>query len=289
MKVVAGSRSRRLSRELARVLGVKLVEVDAHPFPDGEKYVRLLDGVEGEDVVLVQTTRPDDAIVELFLLQDAVREAGAESVITVVPYYGYGRQDKRFNEGEAISARALARRIQLDSDGFITVDIHSEHILGWFSIPSVEVSGAPAVAEYLKGLDVDVVVAPDRGSLHRAGAVAEKLGVEFDFLEKRRIDERTVEITPKELDVEGKKVAIVDDIISTGGTVIEATRQMKAAGVAAVYAVCTHGIFAANALERMAGLVDWVASSDTIESEKTAFTVADLIAEGISLLQEQLR
>ncbi|MBI4416996.1 MAG: ribose-phosphate diphosphokinase, partial [Euryarchaeota archaeon] len=168
MKVVAGSASLPLGKELARVLRANLVEVafEKHPggFPDDERYVRLLAAVEGEHVVLVQSTHPDPIVVELFLLQDAIAEAGAKRISLVVPYYGYGRQDKRFEVGEPVSARALAKRLQMQAGEVVTVSVHELGVLRFFDIPARDVSGMPAVARYLRDRDVDVVLAPDENA-----------------------------------------------------------------------------------------------------------------------------
>lgn len=229
MKVVAGSASLALGKQLAVELHASVVDVsfEKHPggFPDGERYVRLLAPVAEDHVVLVQSTQPDAKIVELFLLQDAVAEAGARRISLVIPYFGYGRQDKKFEDGEPVSARAVARRLQLHADAVCTVSVHNPQVLSYFDVPAKDVSGMPAVARYLKGRDVDVVLAPDDNASRFAREVAGVLGTDWDFLEKRRIDSYTVEVTPKAMDVKGRSVAIVDDVISTGTTIATAARR----------------------------------------------------------------
>src|SRR5438309_7000261 len=223
MKVVGGSASVPLARGIAKEVRAGFVDVafEKHPggFPDGERYVRLLGPVSGEHVVLVQTTHPSPMIVEVFLLADAIRDAGARRITAVVPYFGYGRQDKRFLEGEAVSAKTIAKHIAVDCDELLTMAIHNPGILQTFPLPSREVSGMPAIGRYLKSAKVDMLLAPDRNAIRLAKEASAITDVPFDALEKERIDSYTVKIKPKALSVRGKAVAIVDDVISTGGTI----------------------------------------------------------------------
>jgi len=281
MIVVSGSASRSLSKTLSDEMGVSLAKVGSKRFPDDEGYVRILDALDGEEVVLVQTSYPDEKIVELFLLQDAIREFKVKKIITVIPYYGYARQDKKFNTGEPISARILAKHIQLSTDSIITVDIHKESILDWFDIPAKNISGMPQIGAYLKNLKPEIIIAPDKGAQNLAKKVAEVIGCSWDYLEKTRIDGEHVEMKAKNLSVSGKNVAIVDDIIATGGTIVKATEHLKSQGAKKVYAACTHGLFAKNALSRLQGVCDKVISTDTIENETSVVSVAKEVALAI--------
>src|SRR2546429_4262113 len=223
MRVVSGSASISLAKGIARELKAAFVDVafEKHSggFPDSERYVRLLGPVGGEHVILVQTTHPDAMVVEFLMLADAIRDAGARRLTAVVPYFGYGRQDKRFLEGEAVSAKTIAKHIALDCDELLTMAIPANpEILETFPLPAHDVSGMPAIGRYLKSAKVDVLLAPDQGALRLAKEASSVAGVPFDFLVKKRIDSYTVKIEPKALDVRGKSVGIVDDVISTGGT-----------------------------------------------------------------------
>jgi ribose-phosphate pyrophosphokinase len=279
MKIIGGSASKILAEELARVSGSDLVKTEFKRFPDGEGYARILDDLTGEKVVLVQTTLPDPNIVELFLWQDAVNDFEIESLVTVTPYFGYGRQDKAFETGEAISARAIAERIELFTDEVIMVDIHNPQVLDYFDKQVTHLTAAPAFARFLDG-KVDVVLSPDHGRVEMAKDVSEVLGTETDFLEKTRLDAQTVVIKPKSLPVNGKRVAIVDDIISTGGTLGLATKQLKEQGAASIIALCTHGLFINDAMDKLYNC-DEVVSTDTIESDASKISVAEEIADAI--------
>ncbi len=279
MYVVGGSASQRLSVELAKVLKAKLAKVEIKRFPDDECYVRIDEELEGEDVFLVQTTWPDKNIVELFLLQDAIREFDVSSLTTVVPYFGYARQDKQFKTGEPISARAIARLIQSNTDEFITVDIHAPSVIDWFNGVSAKNAHAyPEIGKFLKAKGTEVVLSPDEGRWDNAKRIADVMNCEADYLVKERLDGETVTMTPKSLDVKGKKVAIVDDIISTGGTIVKAAEQLKKQGAAHIVAACTHGVFARDAVPKLKRCCDEIYSTDTIENPTTTISVAPQIA-----------
>ena len=289
MKLAGGSASVSLARGIGRELGAVHVDVAfaKHPggFPDGERYVRLLGPVAGEHVVLVQTTHPDPMIVEFFLLADAIRDAGARRLTAVVPYFGYGRQDKRFLEGEAVSAKTIAKHIAVDCDELLTMAIPANpEILKTFPLPTREVSGMPAIGRYLKSAKVDVLLAPDQGALRLAKEASAVAGVPFDFLVKKRIDSYTVKIEPKALDVRGKSVGIVDDVISTGGTIATAAKELKAQGARRVIAACVHGLFVGPAEANLKVCEDVIAT-DTVLSPHTKVSVAPEFAAAIRALK----
>ena len=288
MKVVGGSASVPLARGIAKEVRAGFVDValEKHPggFPDGERYVRLLGPVAGEHVVLVQTTHPDPMIVELLLLADAIRDAGARRITAVVPYFGYGRQDKRFLDGEPISAKTIAKHIAVDCNELLTMAIPANpEILRTFPLPTREVSGMPAIGRYLKSAKVDVLLAPDEGALRLAKEASAVAGVPFDFLVKERIDSYTVKIEPKALAVKGKSVGIVDDVISTGGTIATAAQELRAQGARRVIAACVHGLFVGKAEANLKACDDVIAT-DTVLSPHTKVSVAPEFATAIRAL-----
>jgi len=280
MKLIAGSASQQLANNLASSLQKSLIKTKIERFPDGELYVRILDNIKNEEVSVIQTTYPDEHIIELFLLLDAVKRAGAKKITTIIPYFGYARQDKQFKEGEPISAAALARIISSLSDLVITVDPHKEYILDFFSIPAKSVSAVPSLSSYIKNKHIDFVLAPDHGALNRAKNTAKILQCDVDYLEKTRIDGNTISITPKKLDAKGKTVVIIDDIISTGGTMAEAIKQLRNQEVKKVYVACTHGLFADKAIEKLhkAGC-DEIITTDTIQTQFSKVSVASVLIE----------
>jgi len=282
MIVIGGSSSSKLSASLANELKATLAKTDIMRFPDGEGYVRILDQLDGQEVVLVSNTFPDDKIVETMLLCDAIEEFQYEKFTLVIPYFGYSRQDKKFNPGEPISARAMVRALEVYPDKVLTVDIHADSTVEWFeTCEAANVSGSTEIANKLKEIGVDFIVSPDEGRIRTAQLVSKGVGVPSDYLVKERIDGNIVKIEPKSIDVAGKRVAIVDDIISTGGTVIKASNELKKLGAQTVIAACTHGLFANNALSRLGMCCDNVISSDTIENQTTSFSVAPAIARAL--------
>lgn len=283
MYIIAGNASRSIAEDLSKILKSPLAKTITKRFPDQELYVRLLDDLEGEEVVIVQTTYPDPNIIELFLLQNAAIEAEVEMITTVIPYFGYARQDTMFKKGESISAKALAKLISINSDRVVTVDPHKEYILDFFETEADSCSAVDNIAEYFKTKDLDLILAPDKGALERAKKASKIIACDYDYMEKTRIDGKTVEIKPKNLDVKGKKVGIIDDIISTGGTMAKSINELRKQGADKVYVSCTHGLFAGSAIKKLkyAGC-DEIISTDTIENDFSKVKLASTISKLLS-------
>ncbi len=283
MHVIGGPASTALAERISRELGnVPFAIPFTKRFPDGEIYLRVGGRFEGEDVVIVQSTRADQDLLELLLLEDAVREAGARRVFVVVPYLGYARQDRRFFPGEPVSARTFCRHIELDADAVVTVDLHSRQTLDQFSKPAFEASGIPAIARLLRERPIDVLVSPDQGGIDRVRRMAQLLDKPWFAMHKKRLDSEHVELSlPNEFPVpiEGKQLVIVDDVITTGGTIVEAARLLKKRSVAGVSASCTHGLFLRDAFERIKANVDEVYSTDTLGNPAEKASVAPDIAQ----------
>jgi len=277
--IIGGTASKTVAEDITKILKGKLVNTISKRFPDDELYVRIQDNVKGKDVIIVQTTYPDPNVIELFLLQNAVEEAGAKRITVVIPYYGYARQDTKFQDGEAISAKAIANLISLNADKVITVDPHKEHILDFFSTSAFSCSAVPEIAKYLIEKNIDMVLAPDKGAVDRAKKASEIINCDFDYMEKTRIDGTTVEIKPKNLDSENKNVAIIDDIISTGGTMAKSIKELKKQGAKKVFVACTHGLFADNAIKKLSTAgCDEIISTDTIVSDYSKVKIAPSVA-----------
>lgn len=261
-----------LGKRISKALNSRIIAAEFKKFPDGELYARL--SSESERAVIVQSICSNDDLVFLLLLLDALEEA--EKTV-VIPYFGYARQDRKFKEGEGISIRAIAKLIEDYTDRILTVNLHSEMAKSHFRRIQ-EIDAMPVIGSEYRDRDV-VMISPDLGSLERVKIAAKHADCDFDYLEKKRIDASHVEITPKEIDVEGKEVIIVDDIISTGGTIIEATKVLKDLGAKRVEAVCVHAVLANYALSKLFNSgIDDVLATDTIERIISRITVADEIA-----------
>ncbi len=268
MYIIGGTASKTVAEDLSNELNAPLANTISKRFPDEEFYIRILDDVSGEHVIIVQTTYPDHNIVELFLLQNAVEESGAKEISIVIPYFGYARQDTKFQEGEPISAKAIANLISLNADKVITVDPHKEHILDFFSTSAYSCSAVPEIAKYLKEKNIDMILAPDQGALERAKKASEIIECDVDYMEKTRINDSTIKIKPKKLNAKNKNVAIIDDIISTGGTMAKSIQQLKKHGAKNVFVACSHGLFAGDAVKKLvnAGCSE-IISTDTVQSD----------------------
>lgn len=282
--VVAGPASPKLGRRIANLLKCDLASLEWKRFPDGESYIRLPVDLKGESVVVVQSTSPpqDKRLMELFFILDLVNELGAREVTVVIPYLAYMRQDKRFRDGEVISVRVVSKLIEnFNVDRIVLVDVHSRLVLDYFNVDVVEVSAMPLIGSYFSSIDLSnpFVLAPDRKALNLAEKVAEKIDCEFDFLEKRR-DRVTGEVKTyfKKMNVDGRDVIIVDDIISTGGTIANAAEMVKGLGARRIYAACTHALLVKDALMKLssAGIFE-IIGTDTIESNVSKVSVAPAI------------
>jgi len=307
MPVVSGSSGRDVAASLAPLLGMQHIELVSRRFPDGEGYVRVpsdaIDAVRAEPVVLVSNTYPDSGVVQTILLLEAVadvrkgelsnlKEEEPQSLDDVgpgiylaIPYFGYSRQDKRFSKGEALSARVIAEILERSCDGIAILDLHEPAVLEGMDVPMQFVSSMPEIAERLQTeVSPDFILSPDKGAIARATEVAGLIGCEFSYLEKTRVDAHTIEHTPKDLDVDGKVVAIVDDMISTGGTICRASDALRRQGAVEVHAACTHGLFTGGAILRLASHVDGVHSTDSLPNPRAVVSAAPALARGLKQL-----
>lgn len=279
MKVVGTQKSQILASRIARELDEELVTTRFSRFPDGEHYLQI--GSLDDRTVIVGSLTDSDALVQLLLLIDACE---ASENILVLPYMGYARQDKQFKPGEPISARAMGRVLGADVSRVITVQVHEPGVLTHFGVPATTLSPVKDVTRFLTtaGFSDPLILAPDNGAERFAAAIAREGRWEHDHLVKTRITGEEVRMEPKRLAVEQRTAVIVDDIISTGGTLATASRMLLDQGARTVHAVCVHGIFTGGAYALLinAGIVG-VAASDTIESGYSRYSVAADIAQAL--------
>lgn len=276
--ILSGAASQGLGARLATELGAPLGDVSFERFPDGEQLVEVPGSLEGRAIV-VSSTVSDAAHIQTLQLQDAAREAGAEEVVTVLPYLGYARQDAAFAAGQPVSARAVAAALSTGTDRVLTVTPHEPSVLEYFEVPASTVDAAGRLAEPLPSLSDPVFLAPDESAAGLATAVRDGYGRgEVDHFEKERHSGSEVAISPHAADVTNRDVVIVDDIVATGETMSEAIAHLDAP--ASVSVACVHPLLVGNARTRLARAgVDRVYGTDTVESAVTAVSVAPAIAD----------
>jgi len=284
------SSSRGLAKSIGSAAAIPVVDASCRRFPDGEQFVKVLGDVRGQDVAVICTTalNPDTLFMEYSLIIDAVKGSGCKSVTGVMPYMAYARQDSRFNMGEPLSAKLFAKLIEdAGTDRIITVDLHLHRfkkIEEIFSIPAVNLTAMPLLADYYgqtHETEATTVAGPDMESGQWASVVARRLGVGFTILEKERKGDREVRVSGELTEV-GRRVVLVDDIISTGKTLIEVISKLKSRGAARIDALVTHALLVEDALPKMieAGL-DELISTDTVPGAHSKVSVAPLIAEAL--------
>ncbi len=289
MIIIAGSASPRISQNIADLLACQIINPGHKTFPDGEFYLRMEVKMNGNHALVVQSTCPpqNDNLVELCLLLDAARDLGAKRITAVVPYLAYARQTKQYKPGEAVSLRTVSKMIaNAGADELITVDIHDEQsIKNYSSIPVMNLTAMPLLGQHLKRFDLKnpIILGADKGSMDRAVTVAAEIGADHDYLEKVRVTPKKVITVPRTLSVANRDVVIVDDVISTGWTIIGAAKLLRRQGARRIYAACTHPILAGKARHRLRVVkIKRVISTDTIEKMgASVVSVAPLISEAV--------
>ena len=289
MIVVPGPASQSLGQKVAENLNAHIVSVNLKNFPDGEYCLRFEGELKGEEVVVVQSTGPpqDTNIMQLLLMLDAAKDLGAEKVTAVVPYLAFARQDKRFLQGEVVSAETFVKLIETcGTDRFITVNIHAENTLKRFSVPTENLSAITSLAEHFKnrGLDGAFSLSPDKGAVGLAEEADRVLGGGCGWLRKER-DRYTgeIQVEEKSLNVEGRDVIVFDDIISTGGTIARAVKILKNQGARRVYTACVHPLLIGEAKQKiMQSGAEEIVGTDSIPSSVKTVSLAPLIAEALA-------
>ena len=277
--IVSGSASQKLAANVAKELDDVFIRVETKKFPDGEKYLRVHGEVDDEVTIIQSTGYPqDETLIELLFLIKNLKDLGAKKVKVVVPFMGYARQERRFNDGEAISAKIVAELIELaGADEFASINLHEDCVRKFFNIPAYNLSAMPAIAEYLKEFTTDpIIIAPDKGALGFAEEISEILGCNCTYLKKVRLGPDKVETTIADIDesdddsskvqissVKGKQAIIIDDIIAA----------------VSVNVCCVHPTLVNDAVSKIyaAGATD-LAGTDTLKSEVSSISLAKTIA-----------
>ena len=284
MLIFGGSRSAGLAWSVAKELKTEASKCEIKTFPDGEKYVKIAEKVRGTECAVVQSVRTNDDFVELILMLDALRDHGATQVHAVVPYMAYMRQDKRFTEGEALSAKTVLNIIHELSDSLSIVNCHFLNAGGeayYHHINFQNLDAIPLIAREIGDkVKSPMLIAPDKGSLGYAKEAAQTLDCGFNHLSKKRISGTEVTIKDKTLDVKGMDVIILDDIISTGGTIVEAVRVIRGWHPQSISIGCVHGLFL-KGTDAFKGIADRLTATDTLDNPVAKVTVAGLIADDL--------
>jgi ribose-phosphate pyrophosphokinase len=284
--IVPGSRSQALAASLASALDDSLAVPEFDRFPDGETFAAVPDVADAtpDRAVVVAATPSNDAYVELLQLQDALGEAGVGEVVTVLPYMGYARQDRAFEPGHPVSARAMARAVSTGADRVVLVNPHEASIAGFFDVPCRIVDAAARLATPLKRLDAALTeplfLSPDHGAVDIATAVRDAYGSgETDYFEKTRHSGTDVSVEPSDATVAGRDVVIVDDIVATGSTMAESVAVLHDRDADRIFTACVHPLLARAARARLeAAGVERIYGTDTLERDVSAVSVAPSVA-----------
>ena len=296
--LTAGNANHLLAQEIATILEMRLAAAEVSQFSDGEVFVQVNENVRGADVFVVQPTCApvNQNLMELLIMIDALRRASAQRITAVIPYYGYGRQDRKVQPRVPITAKLVADLITAaGAHRVLTMDLHASQIQGFFNIPVDHLFAAPVLLEYfhkrmIEGAWKDlVVVAPDAGGVERARAFAKRLGTSLAIMDKRRTGINEAQMMHVIGDVQDCDAILLDDIIDTAGTVVQAVSALREEGVRRVLASCTHPVLSGPAIERLErSIIEEVVVTNTIplredqQSKKiTVLSVAPLLAEAI--------
>lgn len=254
--LISGRSNPKLAEGIAEKIGKSLTKCELSNFSDGEIFCQILENVRGGDVFIIQSTCTpvNENLMELLIIVDAVRRASARRITAVMPYFGYARQDRKVQSRTPITARLVSNLIcQAGVGRLLFMDLHAGQIQGFFDNPVDHLYGAPLMVDYLKSVKFDdlVVFSPDAGGVERARAFAKRLNCGLGIIDKRREGKNVARVMNIIGDVKGKDALIVDDMIDTAGTLIEATNALMDQGANSVRACCSHGVFSGKAVERM--------------------------------------
>lgn len=291
LKIFSGRANRKLAEQICKAASVPLGHVEIRNFSDGELWVKYADNIRGDDVFIVQpTVPPAENLMELLILIDAARRASAKRVTAVMPYYGYARQDRKDQPRVSITAKLVANLITTaGADRVITMDLHAPQIQGFFDIPLDHLYSSAIFINHFRKKKIPnlAVCSPDVGGIKMARSFAKRLHADLILIDKRRPSQNQAEVMNIIGEARGKNILIVDDLIDTAGTFVNAVAALKEKGAKDIYGACTHPILSGNAVERIENSpVKSIAVVDTIpikqESSKIhVLSSARLFAEAI--------
>lgn len=300
MRVLAGTSNPELAKEIVRYMGLDLSPLEIRRFSDGEVSVKITENVRGSDVFVIQSTGfpANEHIIELLLIIDALRRASTRRITVVIPYYGYGRQDRKAQPRVPISAKVIATILEaVGVKRVISMDLHADQIQGFFEIPVDHLSSSPVLVKYFKDLNLKdlVIVSPDSGGAERARFFAKQLNAGLAIIDKRREKPNESEVMNIVGNVEGKNALLIDDMIDTAGTISKAAVALKQQGAKKILAAATHGVLSGPAVERLnEAPFDEIILTNTlvIPDEKRlenvkVLSVAPLIGEAIMRIHEE--
>ncbi len=296
VKVFGGSGNPALAEAIAKSMNVALGQAIIREFPDGEKFVKINEDVRGQDCFVVQPTCTpvDKNIMELLIMLDSLKRASARRITAVMPYFGYARQDRKDEGRVPITAKLVANLIATaGANRVLAIDLHARQLEGFFDIPVDHLMAEPVLTKYLRDKNIErpVIVSPDVGNVKTASRYVEHLNGDLAIIHKRRISGNEVECNEIIGDVEGRNVIMVDDMISTAGTICSAAKLVKLRGARSVIVGATHGLFCGEAIERLnATVFDEIIVTDTIPLSEAAanlknikvLSVAPLLGEAIT-------
>ncbi len=298
MVIFSGSSNLKLAEKVCKTLKVNMGEAFVSKFSDGEIRVKIEDNVRGKDVFVVQSTCPpvNDNLVELLILLDALKRASAYRITAVIPYFGYARQDRKDQPRVPITAKLVANILaSAGASRVLTLDLHAGQIQGFFDIPLDHLYALNVFYNYFKKMEPNdlVIVSPDVGGIKVARAYAKKFNAGLAIVDKRRNSPDSTDVMHILGDVEGKNVIMVDDMISTGSSLVEAAKALKRHKAKKIYAAITHGILCSNAVEKIENseidllvITDSVPLSDKKKSKKIkVISVGSLFAEAIKRIR----
>jgi|TARA_Y100000310_G_scaffold63439_1_gene58863 ribose-phosphate pyrophosphokinase len=288
MLLVGCSHGKHLAQKIAKRLRCTYSNLNIKKFPDNEIGMRFMSNVRGKAVVLVQSFygNVNECIVEALFAAETARDLGAKKVFLIAPYFPYTRKDKRYEPGECISGKVLSKIISRYFDKVYIVDPHlhrKTRLPDLFSIKSKKLTSNPCIVDYIKtNIKNPLIVGPDKGSLEMVKTVAHGLRCKYAVIEKKRISGRKVKVRlNKKLKLDNKNIVFVDDIISTGNTILECTKILRKLGMKKFYCIAVHGIFVENALERLRKANIKVVTTNTIPNKVDKIDISQLISEGL--------